>query len=410
MRMNLDTEKNIQVKVFDSFDELAPLQKEWDDFIERASEDIFLTYDWCRVWWKYYGKGRELSVFVFRDNENLVGIIPIFSEKIRLGPTAVKAAKIVGSDFTPIQFRLPLMDNYMPTVIKKFSELISKHNFDIIHIGPIAGLYDHFDELKDCLTECFGGSHLVSAENNNVQCYFRLTESWEKYLSALNGSERRNIRRNENKLQKMLSERKESLVTNFADEDSFPEYFGDFVGMHQSYWQKQGQMGHFEDWPFARAFHQEAASLQLKRGRLRLLQLRAAGHTLCYGYGFKFGNMLIFFIDAHSAPELFTGISIGQICFGAMTKKAILENIGWVDSMRGNYEHKRRLGGQFFPVKSIYVIPRKASIRLRTTLFRFCARLLNLFYYRIWFCRIALKAPFTRRALWKIWIRTNFFA
>ena len=39
-----------------SFDELQRLREPWDRLALKAGSEIFLTYDWCRIWWKYYGK------------------------------------------------------------------------------------------------------------------------------------------------------------------------------------------------------------------------------------------------------------------------------------------------------------------------------------------------------------------
>jgi CelD/BcsL family acetyltransferase involved in cellulose biosynthesis len=86
---------NLKVDVFDSFDELASMQQEWDNFVESVGSEIFLTFDWCRIWWKYYGKNRTLRVFVFRINNELLGIIPLFFEKIWLGLVPIRTVKIV---------------------------------------------------------------------------------------------------------------------------------------------------------------------------------------------------------------------------------------------------------------------------------------------------------------------------
>ena len=57
----------VTVGVYDSFESLASMAGQWDNFVESVGGEIFLSYDWCRVWWKYYSKNRELKVLVFRS-------------------------------------------------------------------------------------------------------------------------------------------------------------------------------------------------------------------------------------------------------------------------------------------------------------------------------------------------------
>jgi len=71
-------QNDIVVEVYDNFEDLLDMQPSWDSFMEEMNAEIFLTYDWCRLWWKYYGKKRDLKVFVFKQNDNISGILPLF--------------------------------------------------------------------------------------------------------------------------------------------------------------------------------------------------------------------------------------------------------------------------------------------------------------------------------------------
>jgi len=397
--------KGIHVDVFYNFNELAPMQQEWDNFVESVGAEIFLTYDWCRIWWKYYGKKRDLRVFVFHSNKELVGIIPLFFEKIWLGPIFVRAAKIVGSDFTIAQFSLPISSKYIRGVIQKLFELLPEDKWDILHIGPIAGLYKHYDDLENICEELLGHSHIVLNENKGVQTYFQLATGWAKQLTSLKKGERWDIKRS----YKALQADKTSLVSTFASEVNFEELFENFVNMHQSYWRSLGKLGHFGDWPVAHEFHHEIATAQLKQNRLRLLEVKSGTRCLGYEYNYKFGDRYFEFLNARSTSKELAKISVGRVVFSEQVKKSLDEGVRCIDSMRGKYEHKLRLGGTLFPIRSLYIIPNKLSSVIRVSVFRAFARFLNLCYYKIWFCRVAPRLSLKRRPLWKIWIRTSAF-
>ena len=137
------------MKCYDSFEPLASMQPQWDAFVESVGGEIFMTYDWQRIWWKYYGSERQLKIFVFRNNGQLVGIIPMFFEKIRLGPVSIRCGKIVGSDFTLSTVTLPIRKELLSDVLEKFfTDIKTCCQWDVLHIGPLSGLYDDFDDVR----------------------------------------------------------------------------------------------------------------------------------------------------------------------------------------------------------------------------------------------------------------------
>jgi len=402
--------KKIRVEEYNDFGALASMQQEWDAFVESAGAEIFLTYDWCRIWCKYYGKNRDLKVFVFRNDDELVGIIPLFFEKLWLGPILIRAAKIVGSDFTLAQFSLPISNKHIKAIIQKFSELFSEDDWDIAHIGPIAGLYKHYDDLKNACEKSFGRSHLVLSKNKGVQTYFKLTDTWDEYLATLDRKERSKIRRHYRLAYKAIGEKTISIAANCATMDDFEETFAGFIQMHQEHWQKLGKLGHFEDWPFAREFHRELAEAQLKRNRLCLMKITLRDWCLGYKYGYIFGDSYIDFLDARSGRKEWASFGLGRIIYGEVIKKAIQEKVKWIDSLRGKYKHKLEMGGELIPARNLFIIPRGVFTVIRVSLFRVLSHFLDFCYFRIWFCRIAPRLPLRRRALWKIWIRSHGFS
>ena len=392
----------VTVGVYDSFESLASMAGQWDNFVESVGGEIFLSYDWCRVWWKYYSKNRELKVLVFRSGEELVGIIPLFFEKLWLGPILIQAAKIVSSDFTMPQFSVPIKHVYIREVVQMFFALLCEDNWDIMHIGPIAGLYNNYDELREALEQSFGRSYCVSAKKKSVQTYFRLANTWDKYLANLKKKERQLIRSTYRKIKK----ERLTLYTELASANNFREKFEAFVQTHQSQWQELGKAGHFGDWPGSFEFHREVASIQQKHGRLRLLEVRLFDDCFAYQYSYKFGNRYFEFLTGRSLSENLAHIDLGRLVFAEQAKRAISEGVQCIDSMRGKYEYKLRMGGELFPTRNLYVVPKKTARVVRVGLFRLFAWLLNFFYYRIWYCKVAHKLAFKRKGLWKIWIRT----
>ncbi len=401
---------HVQVKLFCSFEELAALQPRWDELAESAGTGIFLTYDWCRIWWKYYGKNRDLRVWVFQRGTDLVGILPLFLEQIRLGPVCVRAAKLVGSDHTLAQFSLPIAREHIAEVAEALFEPLLKEAWDVIHIGPLAGLYEHYDVLREALQRTLGDECGITYKEKQVQTYFFVADTWEGYLATLTKNARRSIRRKYKALKQVMQSRPGNLTSDFATLQDVDEMFRGFVHMHQKHWKKKGRPGHFGDWPDSFDFHEEMVRAQLPHDRLRLMKIHWGQDCLAYEYAYKFGDKYFAFLNARTDSQDVADVSVGTIVFAEQMKKAISENVRYIDDMRAKYDYKMRLGGRLFPMRDIYIL-RKQPLRLaRVHIFKLLSRFLHLCYYRIWYIRVAPRLPLPRRALWRIWIRSNAFA
>ena len=81
------------VETLSSFQESSIGREEWDRFVYEVGGDLYVTYDWCRIWWQHYGDLRQLRLYIFRRGGQLVGLAPMFIEEIRLGLIKLKIAK-----------------------------------------------------------------------------------------------------------------------------------------------------------------------------------------------------------------------------------------------------------------------------------------------------------------------------
>ncbi len=402
--------EDIQVEIYEDFETITNLQQEWDEFVESVGSNIRLTYDWCRIWWKYYGHGRKPQILVFRKQARLVGIIPFFLEKLRLGPVSLRAGKIVGTDFSLAAFTPSIRLEFLEEVIKKFfANIFNCNRCDVFHFGPLSGTSLCFEDMLKSLQSCAHSGNKVTAKQITVQTYFKLAKSWEEHFASLPKKKQRDIKRKYRLLSERLNEN-DSLVAQFASKRDFEIFFHDFYEMHQSHWRRMNKNGHFEDWPRSKQFHMELAKQQLQHNRLRLLEVKAGSYILGYKYAYKFGDKYVEFLDARLDTKKFERMSLGDIVFCEQAKKAIEEGATYIDSLTGEYEHKRRMGGQIFPVRSIFICSRKPLDMARICIFKLIAKVLHICYYKIWFCRLAPRLPFKRRPLWKIWIRTNMFS
>lgn len=391
----------VVMSVYKDFRSCSDMESEWDSFVEQVSGDIFLTYDWCRIWWKHYGRDRTLRIYVFHSDNQLVGLLPMFLEKIFLGPIAIHRAKMVGSDFTFGQFRPAVAPDYLGPVVYNLISDLGSSSCDQVVLGPLAGRYSAYEELVNGLrngTKAFS----VRTDESHVQTYYRLTRDYDQWLQGFNAAQRSNFRREYRLLEKQAM----NYTFEPSTAENWEEMFDDFVQLHQAYWHQQGKLGHFGDWPQSLAFHREMARAQVKKDRLRLLRLRCSDDSRSYTYNYRCGDTYYEFLLARTlvSPR---GVSLGRLLHSEAVKFALFDSVQWIDSMQGKYGYKCQQGGEYFPLRYIFLDRKGIRSRMRVWLFNRAAWLLHLFYYKIYFCRLAVKLPRKwRRELRPGWIRT----
>lgn len=401
------TGDTIAVQTYDSFETLSNLQQDWDSFMEEMNAEIFLTYDWCSIWWKYYGKGRELKVFIFKQKNKIIGILPLFRETFGLWPIYLNVIKIVGTDFMPITINVPLKKEYLGDIIHcLLSNLSQICSWDIIYLGVLCGKCELVVDLEKAFKENLSASYNIAIKTTNVQTYIKIANNLDTQLAAFNKTKKKEMRH----FYKQLSENIVSFDSCYANENNFESFFSAFVCMHQIKWRNDGQAGHFVDWPESYNFHHEVALKQIKHNRLRLLQIKINGEDAGYQYSYKFGNAYYMYLNARQEMTQFGKINVGLVMLCEDAKQAMIENIRFLDLMRGRYDYKLQAGGYLLPVNNLYIYSTQSFKLIRITFFQSFFKLLDILYFKIWRRRVVPKLRMRPKPLLNIWIKTNMLS
>ena len=394
-------EKTVTYTAFNTFLDLAPLQEEWDSFVDANGSDIFMTYDWCRVWWKHYGSGRELVVFIFREKGDIVGMLPMFLETIGFGGTALRVAKLLGSDYTFFQFSLAIKRNFKQPVLEALCEDLHRRRCDLVYLGPISGIGSDQEEVN------IDRNYKLRVKTVFKQNFFTLSPDQDEQFCKMTESDRKDIKRSYARLRKLTGIPDSEIDCVFADEGNFEEMFGIFAQTHQLNWRMKGQGGHFTDWPKSLDFHREVAREQLAKGRLRLLKITAAGICLGYEYDYWFGNKCFEILSSRNSSGMLGSISTGKINYWEKIKILIRNDIKVLDSMRGAYEYKQNLGADSCWISSILFLGRSPASTVKILIATVVAKILQTVYYRLWFVRIRRFVTVPKQFR-KCWMRVCF--
>ncbi len=396
-------ESGLWVESYGSFEEVLHLQSDWDSFVESCEGDIYLTFDWCKVWWEHYGAGRALRLYVYREVESIVGLLPFFFETVWIGPIWLKVAKLVGADYTTSMVNFVIQEEHAQRILRFACEdLVGPCGCDAIVLGPLAENYSSLRQLYGCNWD---GGEITIARDHVVSPYttFPLPHRFEEYVAQLQSGERRKFRKASN-----LAHRSFAWTHDVVSDISLVKSeFDAFVRMHTEQWGGKGSLGHFQEWPFGVEFNAEMASVQAELGRLRLVRSRADGLVVSYVLCYSFGGRWYARLPARLVGPDWDRFGLGRVGLFTMLELAISEGMREIEGGAGHYAHKIDLGAQEHPLHTLMFVRSGAMCKLRVKLFVFFADMLHFCYYRVWFLKLVPKLPLKRRPLWKLWIRTR---
>ena len=397
------SEISLICSVHSTFDEIEISEQAWDAFVDSVDSDIYLTYSWCRTWWEFYGAGRELRIYIYKYNSNIVGLIPFFYERQWIGPVWLKIAKVVGADFTIAMDNPPVEDNFSKVIFDDiFDSLFKKEHCDAVWLGPVGEKYKNLNQLRKAI---HGRSdiRLLKDEFYSPYITFLLPDTFEAYLNILNKRQRGNLRRDLNLIGRSF-QMTQDVIKN-EEIGSFE--FEKFVQMHTRQWEAEGKLGHFNDWPKGVEFNCALVRRMARNGRLRLLRLLLDGQVVSYQLCYAFGKRWHWRLPSRVVGPAWDKFALGRIGLIKEIEMAIAHNVQEIEAGPGHYDYKIKLGGEEFSLFAFFLVKNQLLCRWRALLFLKLSSLLHFFYYRVWFNRLAPKMSLKRKPLWKLWIRTR---
>jgi CelD/BcsL family acetyltransferase involved in cellulose biosynthesis len=392
----------IVMTVGDTFEDIDP--HEWDDCVTALSGSLYVTYDWLRVWWQHYGRGRKLRIYQFRQAGRLVGLAPMFVETVRLGPIAIRLAKRVGADFALTLFALPLDPRLADVAyVKIIAALIEDERCTAIWFGFAPGDDPTAAGLLRACEMSRSIASLVEHQEHVPHTQFDLPSTVDAYRDRLSRKQRDQFLR----LCRGLERSHQVDTVVFCDPDSAADAFARFKSLHEVQWRNDGKLGHFGDWPGATAFNADLVAVMSRLGRLRFVDLVADGTTISSQYAFVFNGCCYWRLPARAIGSEWGRFSLGRLGLIQLIESMIGEGVTRMEAGMGHYDYKLHLGGQELSCKSSVVVSTRAGDARRMRLFLRMSDILHLLYYRIWFLRLADRWPSLRGPLWRTWVRAR---
>jgi len=389
------------VKLESDFRSLADLRKEWDEAVIELGGSIYLSYDWCKTWWDFYGAGKELRIFLFRVERRLVGIVPIYIDRVGFGPIRCSIARLVGANIPPKVFDPPVHKDFAGIILGRILEqLFEKDACDVLSLGPMSEQHAPAKALENAVLERNG------RVGEGVHSIFWLPDSMEKYFESLSKNERKNRRKYELRTLKKEFDTKVEVISE--PEKAEPE-FEDFVRQHTLHWKAQGMPGHFRAWPKATEYNRALVRAQGQLGRMRFVRILANGQVIANQYAFAFGDSYFWELPARVVGGQWERFSLGPTGIVTMIDAAIKERKKRLEGGLAHYDYKLRLNAKEYATKTFRLVRNRPGSRARAGIFNLLRFCLLIGYHKIWYQRIRPHvSALAGKPQWGLWLRLDF--
>ena len=338
---------DVRIKVIKTDAEFDNISAEWEALCQESDCHIFQTFEWQRLWWKYYGGGKKLNLILFYK-EKLIGIAPFFIDNKHLfGIRILSRLRLIGSGVE----RNKSKESVSEYGVSDYLDLIVHRDYEKPVAETLAGYFrknfSHCDiiQLDETCTNSIIFKFLLPLLNNFNYKYnitrreicprITVPETMSEYFKQLNPKVRY-------KLKKALRDcTDESLFTINKVETEYEliKSFQDFVKLHQKRWNRLGLSGLFSDDKYNQ-FLKDAAHVFLKKGILNFTAVYSNNECVAAECAFKYKNIYYDYLKAFDDQSPLARYRPGKALLLSLIKDAAENNCKTVDLLRGCETYK----------------------------------------------------------------------
>jgi len=330
--------------LYQSPEAFTALASEWNALLRRtATNTPFLTLEWQRTWWQYFGNDNPLLVYAFRDEAGaLCGIAPLFLGR----KSGQRTLRLVGC--AEIRDELDVSD-YLDLIVAPgceqpvFSALLDA----IVQPDAKRPAWDAL-ELRDLPAGSLtpdGLSALAQARGWRVEktapavCpLIHLPATWEDYMALLDKKERHELRR---KLRRAEQSEEPVQLYITSGEETLDADLEAFITLFVV---SRPDKAAFMSAPMRAFFHAAGREAQ-RAGWLQLAFLQVSGINAAAYMNFDYAGRVMVY-NSGLDPKSFQSLSPGIVLMGKLIQHAIEQKRAVFDFLRGSEDYKYRLGGK----------------------------------------------------------------
>lgn len=322
----------MKIELVESNEQWGNIKKVWNDLLEKSKINVpFLTYQWQKIWWDFFGNDKELRIFVGYNIDGTVsGIAPFYAETSENGRRIYRF--IGGEDISDYLDFIVEKDCEAEFIKSVLSYIIKEEKWDEFRLFNIPDESNTSNALQDY---CRANSLNISIEKGKNCPVLMLPGGWDKYMQGLNGKSRHELRR---KIRKVEKELKDIQYTSTDVSRDFEKDIHDFLLLHRKASKEKALFMNEQ----MEKFFELISQVFYKMGWLRIYFLSSGNIRISALMCFDYQDNIYLYNSGYD-PE-YSSVSPGMALLGYCIKDSILREKKIFDFMRGNERYKYELG------------------------------------------------------------------
>jgi CelD/BcsL family acetyltransferase involved in cellulose biosynthesis len=328
---------NSDVRVVDSGNEFASLAGEWEKLQSDADPtSVFAGFEWMYLWWKTYGKGKPLRLLVARENNRIVGLLPLYIDTLKMLKFPVRCLRLIGTggDTFPDYLGPVLAKGREKEVSRALAKAVLQlRGWDVLLLHDMNPALAFVSEMTEAAKTAYMQPLIGRSERI---AFMELLPSWDAWLGAMHRDKRYRIKN----IRKKINAAHPTKFFVWKDEKTLDQGIDRLIWLHNKRWEQAGQQHAFSTNDY-RDFHRALMHALLKRDQLRLYCLELSGQIVAMYYFYKFRDA-VYLMQSGFDPD-FSDVKPGQALLGYIVENAMVEGNKVLDFLRGDHRYKDEL-------------------------------------------------------------------
>jgi len=316
-----------------NFSELDPT--EWNALLSESINDVpFLRYEYLSTWWSTRGGGEwpqaELALISARENDQLIGIAPLFLADFDGQGALMMLGSIEISDYQDLIVRA----DDLPRFLSELLDYLASDSALAWSGLDWYNLPDSSPTLPALKSESDKRGWTYTEEIYRPTPRIILPGDFDEYLMSINKKQRHEIRR---KMRRAEASEKNVRWYFVEDETALDVEIEAFFTLMANDHQKEEFLTEAMRTQMRASVH-----AAFKAGWLQLAFMEADGHKIAGYLNFDYGNRI--WVYNSGLDFSFKELSPGWVLLGYLLKWANENGRDEFDFMRGDEEYKYRFG------------------------------------------------------------------
>lgn len=362
---------DLRVSYVDNETDFRALRDAWSSLHRESENDsIFSSWNWLITWWGVFHEDDwKLFIFLFHDNEQLVGIAPLWYREELTALGRVKRLRLLG-------IGEPEWEEVVSTQLDIIAAPGYERNVGCALWNELHARRGHWDSvvLENLLETSVLATHFAEGaradgmtlvqEQIGLDYYVDLPDNWQSYLGSIRTSVRDSIKKNRRRLEKLGK----PAVQIVADETGIGPSLRELKRLHETRQSVKQRKGAFQSERFLR-FHERVIELGLQDNSAELGFLTVENRNITGWLSYRFKGRVSAYISGFDANEHRVH-SLGLTNNSYRLERAISQACRVFDFLRGAPgSYKLDYGCQTRPMCSLRVFNMTNAGRLHHLLY-----------------------------------------